>query len=68
MSNPNDIPPVGAGSVMTQINHRQSKQQRHGENSGEKHKPAAKPLASPEQKDTETPSSVENHLGVDRYV
>ncbi len=68
MSKASDIPPVGAGNAILQINHRNSKQPRQKSKGGQKHEQAPTHSDNPDQHDSHIPSSGENHQGVDRYV
>ena len=68
MNNPSDISPIGAGNAIVQINRRGSKQQRQQSGGEQKPEPAPNSPTGTDQNDPQTPSSDENHQGVDRYV
>lgn len=68
MSKAGDIPPIGAGNSMVQINQRNAKHPRQKPKDGQKHEHTQNPLNTPSQDDSHDSPSDENHLGVDRYV
>jgi len=68
MSKASDIPPIGAGSAIIQINQRNSKQPRKKPKDGAKHEHSPSPLDTPDRHDSHDSSSGENHQGVDRYA
>jgi hypothetical protein len=68
MNKTGDIPPIGAGNAMVQINQRNSKHPRQKPKDGQKHEQTQNPPDIPNQDESHDSPSDENHLGVDRYV
>jgi len=63
------VPPIGSGSALTQVKHRDSKhQQKHRQPSDQKTDTAPESLPDSDHQESQTQDSSDEHKGADRYA
>lgn len=69
MTSTSSVPPIGSGSALTQVKHRNAKDQHNHRQPGSKKTGAApESLPDSDHQESQTQDSSDAHKGVDRYA